>query len=155
MHEIAQANQAHGAAGFGQAGQNPFRLLLEEQRLAVGENKQPGDVLGILSEAVVDSAPEQPQDSPDFLQGQSFAPQFRRGKNLQNLPRRVKPAVILFSRRDELALIPPLELAESDARHLGNIGTEEELFSGAGVPAFRWKHVTPSAFLLLPRLYSR
>ena len=48
--------------------------------------------------------------------------------------------MILFPRCDELALIPPLELPEAHAGHLGDIGTEEDLLYSAAVRALRWKH---------------
>jgi len=145
VNEIAQANQAHSLGGFGQPSQNPFRLFFQKQELSIREKKQSMGVLEIFTEPLIQFAAKQPQDAPDFLQRQSLAPQLAGSQNLQDLPGRVAAAVILFPRRHELALVPPLELAERDAGHLGDIGADEEPFS-TGARVVGWKHATKSAF---------
>ena len=65
---------------------------------------------------------QEAQYTPDFLQRKAFAPQFRNHCNLHNFFGEINPLVPFMARGNHLALIPPLQLAETylgDLRHIG------------------------------------
>src|SRR5690348_3916732 len=64
------------------------------------------------------------QDFADLLQRESFSPQSGDCENFQDLLRGVNASVIVLARGNQLALIPPLELPQTDACQAGDIRAE-------------------------------
>ena len=71
-----------------------------------------------LGQALAHFALQEAQHAADFLQRKSLAAQFRDHRDLDHLGREVHAAVPLMPRGNHFALIPPLQLPQTDVGHL-------------------------------------
>src|ERR1035441_7548711 len=90
-------------------------------RLAVSEKVKPGIRRQHVLQTPTHFVPQKVEDRADLSQREALAPQFRNHGNLQGFFQAVTAPIAFVPRTDHLALVPPLQLAESDLREPGDV----------------------------------
>ncbi len=85
---------------------------------------------------------EKSQNPPDLLQRETLAPQLRDNGNLHHFLRQVDPPMAFLTWRNNVALIPPLQLPKADAGDACYIAAGVAILSlrGDGLFLFCFEH---------------
>src|SRR5258708_6788205 len=122
---VAHANQKHRLLGILHNVDDPFLLFLEVNRLAVRYQVKVGVRLHNVCQPFAHLALKEPQDPPDFLEGEAFTAEFRDDCNFDYFFRLIDTLVALMLGGDDFSLVPPLQLPQTDLRDARNIAAGE------------------------------
>src|SRR5450631_4309476 len=100
-------------------------------RLAVSEKVKPGIRRQKVLQTPAHFVPQKAEDRADLLQRDAFAPQFRNHGNLKGFVQPVTAPIAFVPRTDHLALVPPLQLAESELREPGDVRRVIQTIAGS------------------------
>jgi hypothetical protein len=68
---------------------------------------------------------KEPQNPPDFLEGEAFSAEFRNDCNFDYFFRLINTLVALMLGGDDFSLVPPLQLPQTNLRDARNIAAGE------------------------------
>src|SRR5712691_3354472 len=110
---VAHAHQKHRLARVLEDVDNALVAVFKINGLAVGDQMEVGGALQHLGQPPAHLFLEEAEHAPDLLQGKSLAAEFGDDGDLNDLGWEVHPPVPFVPRRDDLALIPPLQLPQA------------------------------------------
>ena len=114
---VTHADQKHRLFGILEQVDDAPGTILQVDRFAVGEQVQLRVPAQDPAQAVSAFAFEEARDAPDPLEGKSLAEKLADHDHFEDLGGTVRPVVAFAAGADDLALVPPLQLAQA---HPGN-----------------------------------
>jgi len=118
LHRIAQADRQHRLARVFEKVDHPTRRVLKEDMPPVGQQVILRSGANRFDQPLAEFALQKADDATNFLQRESTLTQLADDCNLGQVIERIDALMAVAIRNHNAALVPPLELAEADAREL-------------------------------------
>ena len=138
---VGHADQKHRLFRVLQNIDNPVGLIFEVNVLAVGDQMDVAVFRHRITQPLAHFLLQEPQHAADFLQRESLTPQFGDHRNFNHFLRKVNAPVAFLARRNDVTLIPPLQLAKADAG--------DARYIAAGVALLLGRPATAGSFFVL------
>src|SRR5580704_15570462 len=120
-HLIANANQEHGLFGVFENVDDPLLLVFQVDGFPIRYQMQIGVGLHDIAQPLAHFALQEPQDAPDLLKRKSLTAQFGDNRNFDYFGGLVDALVPLMPGGYHLALVPPLQLTQTDLGDARNV----------------------------------
>ena len=118
---VGDADQKHRLFRVLQYIDNPVRLILEVNALAIRNQMD----VAVIRHGITETFPhlflQKAQHAPDLLERETFTTQFGNYGNFNYLVRQVNAPVPFLAGRNDITLVPPLQLAKAHARNARDI----------------------------------
>lgn len=126
---VADADAEHRLAGIFQNVDDLTRRGFEVNRPAVGQKMvfRSATADG-LSEPLAEFTLQKSHDLANTLEREAFSPELANDSDFSEVFHRVKATMSFANRRDDVTLIPPLQLSRCDARQLYDFARCDSLF---------------------------
>ena len=118
---VSYANQEHRLFGIFQNIDHPVGLIFQINVLAIGEQVHFAVSSHCGAQTLSHLFLQEAQNTANFLQRETFAAEFGNDGHFHNFLVEVDAAMAFLAGRDNTALIPPLQLAQTDASQAGDL----------------------------------
>src|ERR1019366_6747117 len=120
---VGNADQEHGLASVLQQIDDARGGFFQVNRFAVREQVDIGRSRDRFAEALAHILLQEAEDAADFLKRKPLAAEFGDDGYLHHFFRHVDALVTVLARGDDVAFVPPLQLAQGDAANPRDVGT--------------------------------